>query len=46
MSAAVEDKNQTFQRQIEALFRQEYRFIYRAAYNVTGNSQERPATGS
>src|SRR5438477_7232616 len=37
MTEAVPKKSETFQREIDALFRENHQLIYRAAYGVTGN---------
>src|SRR5205809_2596866 len=40
MTAAVPEKSGMFQQELEALFRENYRVIYQAAYSVTGSPQD------
>ena len=40
MSVAVQNKSETFRRELATLFEQHHRFIYRAAYGVTGSPQD------
>ena len=40
MRAAFQSEAERFQQELEALYRENYQLIYRAAYGVTGNAED------